>query len=124
MQPFHYVLSNTPFLRFAAICCFLTVLTTVGIHAIFPDPPSDFEQRVLLYRDGYYLLNRWWVVVHCLLVLIAMWGFALIQMRRAAGFAGLGMLFFATFAITEIARQMTVLFYLNPLRAQYKDWTH
>lgn len=111
--------STTAFLRFAAICGFLTVLTTLGIHAIFPDPPTDFEQRVLLFQDKWYLFNRWWVIVHCLLVLVAMWGFALLQMRKAAGFVGLGMFFFATFAITEIARQLFVLFYLNGLRAKY-----
>ena len=111
--------TNTNFLRFASICGFLTVVTTLGIHAIFPDPPSDFEQRILMYKDPVYLLNRWWVIVHCLLVVVAMWGIALVQFRKAAGLTGLGFLFFSVFAIAEISRQMLVLFYLNGLRIQY-----
>jgi len=111
--------TTTNFLRFASICGFLTVITTIGIHAIFPDPPADFDQRILMYKDPLYLLNRWWVIGHCLLVLIAMWGIALVQFRKAAGFTGLGFLFFSVFAIVEISRQMLVLFYLNGLRAQY-----
>ncbi|NUN99575.1 MAG: hypothetical protein HUU01_03055 [Saprospiraceae bacterium] len=111
--------TNTNFLRFASICGFLTVVTTLGIHAIFPDPPADFEQRSMLYKDPLYLLNRWWVIGHCLLVLTAMWGIALLQFRKSAGFTGLGFLFFSVFAIAEISRQMLVLFYLNGLRAQY-----
>lgn len=107
------------FLRFAAVCCFITVITTLGIHLYFPDPPSDFEQRILLYQDTTYLLNRWWVIVHCLLVIISMWGMALALFRRSPGFTGLGFLFFAVFGIAEIARQLFVLFYLNELREQY-----
>lgn len=107
------------FVRLASICCFLTVITTLGIHAYFPAPPTDFEERILLFRDKVYLLNRWWVIVHCLLVIVAMWGFALLQFKKAPGFTGLGLLFFFVFAIAEITRQMIVLYYTNGLREQY-----
>lgn len=107
------------FTRFAAICCFLSVITTLGIHLYFPEPPQDFEQRALLHKNTLYIVNRWWVIVHCLLVLVAMWAFAVIQWRKTAGVAGLGFLFFAVFAIAEITRQMFVLFYMNELREQY-----
>ena len=107
------------FIRFASVCCLLTVVTTLGIHAFFPDPPSGFEERILLFRDKIYLLNRWWVIAHCLLVIVSMWGFALLQMKKAPGFTGLGFLYFAVFAIIEITRQMFVLFYMNELRQQY-----
>lgn len=110
---------NAPFLRFASVCCFLTVITTLGIHLFFPEPPAAFEQRVLLYKNFTYLFQRWWVIVHCLLVMIAMWGFVLERRQKAAGFAGLGFVFFVVFAVTEIARQMMVLFYLNGLRVRY-----
>ncbi len=112
------ILSKT-FTRFAAICCMLTVITTLGIHLFFPPGPSGFEERVLLYKDSIYLLNRWWVIFHCLMVLIAMWGFTLLRIKRSAGFAGLGFIFIAVFAIAEITRQMYVLFYINSLREQY-----
>jgi|JI10StandDraft_1071094.scaffolds.fasta_scaffold511490_2 hypothetical protein len=111
------------FIRFAAICGFLTVFTTLGIHLFFSAAPTDFEARALLFRDSAYLFNRWWVIVHCLLVLVAMWGFFLVQYRKSIGFTGLGFLFFCVFAIAEIARQMFVLFYLNGLRAKYINET-
>ena len=117
------MLIQKKFIRFASICCFLSVITTLGIHAYFPDPPSSFEERVLLFRNTTYLVNRWWVIIHCLLVIVAMWGFALLQFKKAPGFAGLGFLFFCVFAIAEITRQMIVLFYMNGLREQYVNAT-
>lgn len=111
------------FIRFTAICGFLTVFTTLGIHLFFSATPTDFEARALLFRDSAYLLNRWWIIIHCLLVLVAMWGFFLVQYRKSIGFAGLGFLFFGVFSITEIVRQMFVLFYLNGLRAKYVNET-
>ncbi len=107
------------FLRFTAICGFVTVLTTLGIHVFFPDPPADFEARARLFQDTTYLLNRWWIVIHCLLALVAMWGFFLVQYKRSLGFVGLGLVFFGAFTVAEVARQMFVLFYLNGLRARY-----
>lgn len=113
------MLVQKKFTRFAAICCLLSVITTLGIHLYFPDPPADFETRVRLFRDPVYLLNRWWVIIHCLLVLVSMWGFALIQFKKSPGFAGLGFFFIAVFAIAEITRQLIVFFYINELREQY-----
>jgi hypothetical protein len=91
----------------------------LGIHLYFPDPPADFDQRVLLYKDSTYLLNRWWVIIHCLLVIISMWGVAVVQMKKSPGFTGLGFLLMAVFGIAEITRQLFVLFYVNELRGQY-----
>jgi hypothetical protein len=113
------MLIQKKFIRFASICCLLSVITTLGIHAYFPDPPTDFEERILLFRDKIYLLNRWWVIAHCLLVIVSMWGFALLQLKKTPGFTGLGLLFFFVFAIAEITRQMIVLYYTNGLREQY-----
>lgn len=107
------------FLRFASICCFITVVTTLGIHLYFPDPPQDFEKRVLLFRDTTYLINRWWVIFHCLLVIVSMWGFGLIQLRKAPGLIGVGFVFFVVFGVAEITRQMYILYYLNELKQQY-----
>jgi hypothetical protein len=107
------------FIRFAAVCCFLSVITALGIHVYFPDPPASFEERLQLYRNTTYLVNRWWVVSHCLLVIFSMWGFALLQFRKAPGTVGIGFLFFGVFSIAEITRQMMVLFYINRLREQF-----
>lgn len=110
---------NKNFIRFTAICGAITVFTTIGIHQFFPEPPADFEARVRLFQNGTYLFSRWWIIVHCLLVLVAMWGFFLVQYRRSIGLAGLGLIFFVVFAIFEIVRQMLILFYLNGLREKY-----
>ena len=39
------------FIRFASLCCFISVITTLGIHAFFPDPPASFDERILLFRN-------------------------------------------------------------------------
>lgn len=112
---------NTPasFLKITAACGFLSIITTLGIHLFFPPVPADFESRALLFQSGIYLFNRWWIILHCLLVLVAMWGFYLIQRDKKQEWAGLGFLFFGVFAVVEIFRQFLVLFYLNGLRANY-----
>src|SRR5918993_285782 len=115
----HIMQPTNNFIRFAALCCFVSVITTLGIHLYFPEPPADFEQRAVLHRNTLYMVDRWWVIVHCLLVLIAMWGFALLQWKKAPGAAGLGFVFFVVFVVAEITRQMFVLFYMNELREQY-----
>lgn len=107
------------FLKFTAICCLFTAITTLGIHIGFPDFSPDFNERLLLYKNPIYLLNRWWIIIHCILVIISMWGFYLIQKSKTQGFVGLGFLFFCIFSITEIFRQLLVLFYLNGLRIKY-----
>ena len=107
------------FIRFSSVCCFITVITTLGIHAFFPDPPAGFDERILLFRNTTYLVNRWWVIAHCLLVIISMWGFALLLFKKNPGLTGLGFLFFCVFGVAEITRQMMVLFYTNVLREQY-----
>jgi len=111
--------TTTSFLTFAAICSFLSTITTLGIHLWFPDFSPDFNDRLLLYKNNTYLLNRWWVIVHCLLVLFSMWGIYLIQRQKSPAFSGIGLMFFGVFSITEIARQVLVLFYLNGLRIKY-----
>lgn len=111
--------TTNSFLKFTAICGFLSIITTLGIHLYFPDFSPDFNERLLLFKNNIYLINRWWVIVHCLLVLFSLWGFYLIQHNKSPGFTGLGMMFFAIFSFTEIARQVFVLFYLNGLRIKY-----
>lgn len=111
------------FILFAAIACLITVITTIGIHGLFSYGPLSFEERLLLFKNPIYQLNRWWVIFHCLMVLTAMWGFFLLQFKKSPGFAGLGMMFFAVFSFTEIFRQIAVFFYLNQLRQKYLEAT-
>jgi hypothetical protein len=112
-------MNNTNFIRFAAVCGFITVFTTLGLHLFFPAYATDFEDRLLLHSNSVYFFNRWWIIIHCLLALIAMSGFAVFLYKRSPGFIMLGYTFFCTFAIAEVLRQMLVLFYLNGLRVKY-----
>ena len=90
---------------------------------LLSDPPAGFEERILLFRNATYLVNRWWVIAHCLLVIVAMWGFALLLFKKTPGLVGLGFLFYCVFGIAEITRQMMVLFYTNVLREQFYTTT-
>jgi len=114
---------NTQYQRFllvAIVCCLLSVITTLGIHSnLFDLGELSFDERIRLFENSKYIANRFWVIVHCLLVLIAMLGFLLIQFKKSPGFTVLGFVFFAVFSFTEIFRQMFVFFYLNNLRRSY-----
>ena len=110
------------FILIAAICCFLSVITTLGIHSnLFDLGDLSFEERMKLFENSKYMANRFWVIVHCLFVLISMLGFLLIQVKKSPGFTILGFTFFTVFSFTEIFRQMFVFFYLNNLRRAYLD---
>lgn len=114
---------NTQYKRFllvAIVCCLLSVITTLGIHSnLFELGELSFDERIRLFQNSKYIANRFWVIVHCLFVLIAMLGFLLIQFKKSPGFSILGFVFFAAFSFTEIFRQMLVFFYLNNLRRSY-----
>lgn len=106
------------FIFFASICCFITAITTVVIH-LFPYVEMTFDERVLLYRDASYLNNRYLIIAHSFLFFMAMWGVFLTLYKKTITYSGLGILFFGIFSITEIMRQLSVLFYLNGLKEKY-----
>jgi len=108
------------FLLVAIVCCLLSVITTLGIHSnLFELGELSFDDRIRLFENSKYIANKFWVIIHCLFVLIAMLGFLLIQFKKSPGFTILGFVFFAVFSFTEIFRQMLVFFYLNNLRRSY-----
>ncbi len=111
--------NHVTMVKVGAMACWLSAITTVGIHAFFHYEAATFEERLMLYQNTTYLVNRWWVMAHCLLVIIGMWAFLLAQWRKAGATAGLGFVFFVIFGVTEIFRQLMVLFYLNGMRQQY-----
>lgn len=117
--------TNTPYDKFlvvAIVCCFLSVLTTLGIHSnLFDLGELSFDDRIRLFENSKYIANRFWIIIHCLFVLIAMLGFLLIQFKKSRGFTILGFVFFAVFSFTEIFRQMFVFFYMNNLRRSYLE---
>lgn len=108
------------FLKFAATACFLSVLTTVGIHSgLFDFSQLTEQERLLLFQNPYYITSKFWIIVHCLFVLFSMCGMYTILSKKSIGFPFLGIVFFIVFAFTEIYRQMYVLFYLNGLKMNY-----
>jgi hypothetical protein len=108
------------FLLVAIVCCLLSVITTIGIHSnLFDLGELSFDERIRLFENSTYIANKFWVIAHCLLVLIAMLGFLLIQYKKSPGFTIAGFVFFTVFSFTEIFRQMLVFFYLNNLRRSY-----
>lgn len=110
------------FLLLAISCCLLSVITTIGIHSsLFDLGDLNFDERMRLFENSKYIANRFWVISHCLFVLISMLGFLLIQFKKSPGFTILGFSFFAVFSFTEIFRQMFVLFYLNNLKRTYLE---
>ena len=110
------------FLIVAIACCLLSVITTLGIHSnLFDLGELSFDERLRLFDNSTYIANRFWVIAHCMFVLIAMLGFLLIQFKKSPGFTITGFIFFTVFSFTEIFRQMFVFFYLNSLRRSYID---
>ena len=117
-----YTNSFKTFLLFAVICCFLSVVTTLGIHSdLFDLGDLSPDERLRLFQNPRYLAKRFWIIAHCIFVLISMLGFLLIQFKKSPGFSLTGFVFFAVFAFTEIFRQMFVLFYLNNLRRSFLE---
>ncbi len=110
------------FLLIAIVCSFLSVITTLGIHSnLFDLGELNLDDRIRLFENTKYIVNKFWVIIHCLFVLIAMLGFLLIQFKKSPGFTILGFVFFSVFAFTEIFRQMFVFFHINNLRRLYVD---
>ncbi|AUP79452.1 hypothetical protein [Flavivirga eckloniae] len=114
---------NTQYKRFlllAIVCCLLSVITTLGIHSsLFELGELSFDERIRVFENSKYITSKFWIIAHCLFVLIAMLGFLLIQFKKSPGFTIAGFVFFAVFSFTEIFRQMFVFFYLNNLRRSY-----
>lgn len=110
------------FILVAIVCCLLSVITTLGIHSnLFDLGELNFDERIRLFENSTYIANRFWVIAHCLFVLISMLGFLLIQFKKSPGYTLTGFVFFAVFSFTEIFRQMFVFFYLNNLRRSYLE---
>jgi hypothetical protein len=113
---------NRGFILLAIVCCFLSVITTIGIHSsLFELGDLSFDESMRRYENARYMAGKFWIITHCLFVMIAMLGFLLIQFKKSPGFTILGFVFFAVFAFTEIFRQMFVFFYLNNLRRSYVE---
>ncbi len=104
--------------KLAAIGLFLTIGTTLSIHLLF-DVPDSFDERLLLYKDSWYIFSKWVTVIHCLLVFMGMVVICSELKKHHEASYTLGIIGYAGFSFFEIYRQLSVLFYLNPLREHY-----
>ncbi len=100
----------------ATTCAFLSVITTLGIHS-FITGPTSFEESLLMYKTSSYIFSKWWVIIHCLFVVIAIYGISMCVPQSA--FARLGLAFYTAFGLTEIFRMLMVLHYVRELRDRY-----
>lgn len=109
---------NRTFILLAAVCTFATVITNLIIH-FTTFTSATFEENILLYKNVSYLSMNWIIMVHCLLILISMFGMALLLQRYSQPLAILAFIFFILFVFAEWERILNVLWYLNGLRAKY-----
>jgi hypothetical protein len=100
------------------ICGALSVVTTIGIHSFFKSPGS-FEEALVIYKEPMYILSKWWVIIHCLLVIISMYCISKTNALRNKPFISLALVFYIGFGFFEILRMTLVLNYLTTLRDQY-----
>lgn len=118
-QPF-----SRAFIRFAAICAFLSALTTFGVHLLpLLHPAPTFEQQLLLTQNKVYIFRLWVVLIHILLVLVSMWGVFAVRCRTEAGWVGLGLGGFWIFGLAELFRVSLTLNTVNGWRSRYLSET-
>jgi hypothetical protein len=105
--------------KLASLAAFLTVITTFCVHVLFAAGPTDFEARILLFKDLMYIMQRWVIILHGLLVFVTMWGLFLHTYRKSLVWSVPGLIFYTGFIMVELGRMMFILYYLNGLRERY-----
>lgn len=111
------------FLRFAAICAFLSAVTTLCVHLLpGAEVAVTFEEQVALHVNTVYLARLWIVLSHILIVTCSLWGVAACRLKSSGGWLPLGFSAFLLFAWAELFRTAMALFALNAgWRARYAD---
>ncbi len=118
-QPF-----SRAFIRGAAVCAFLSALTTLGVHLLpLLHPAQTFEQQLLMVKNPVYIFRLWVVLIHILLVLASMWGVAAARYRTAAGLLGIGLGGYWIFGLAELFRVSLTLNAVNGWRSRYLNET-
>ena len=102
------------------IMALISVIITLGIHA-FLEGPNSFEDALQMYQTPYYIFTKFWVIVHCAVVLASMYALCRYLQQRGSVFSGLGFVFYAAFGLTEIVRMCLVVGYLAQLRSSYLE---
>ena len=106
------------FYRFAAICSFVSAITTLGL-IFLPEvfaPADDFAARMERVNDPIYRLYAWVYLVHPFFVVAAALGVAMRLRRDAASLVLPGLLAFLLWGATEAGQQALTLMAFNPWR--------
>jgi hypothetical protein len=112
--------ASPAFLRFAALCAFISAVTTFGVHLLpLLHPAPTFETQLQLAKNPVYIFRLWVVIIHILLVLGSMWGVAVVKFRTAPGWIGLGIGGYFIFGLAELFRISIVMNAVNPIRLRY-----
>ena len=118
-------LATPAFLRFAAVCCAVSSVTTLGLiflpYGFAPLADGDTARRLL---DPLYMLRVWVALIHPLFVLIGAMGVFAVRAAVAPGAAFSGLVFFLLWAGTEAVQQSLTLVTLNwAWRTEYLQTT-
>jgi hypothetical protein len=112
-------LSGVPFsqrfYRGAALCSFLSALTTLGLIYLprWYSPVPDIDARMALTTNPAYLLRSWIYLVHPFLCVVAALAVAARCWARTAGAAALGVLGFSLWGAVEAGQQTFTLVALD-----------
>lgn len=106
------------FYRFAAICSFVSAITTLGLIFLpgMLTPADDFAARMARVNEPAYRLYAWVYFTHPFLVVAAALAVAMRLRREAASLVIPGLLAFALWGATEAGQQALTLFAFNPWR--------
>ena len=118
-------LATPAFLRFAAACCAVSSVTTLGLiflpYGYAPIADGDMARRLL---DPVYMLRVWVALIHPLFVLVGAMGVFAARAAVAPGAAFSGLMFFLLWAGTEAVQQSLTLVTLNwAWRTEYLQTT-
>jgi hypothetical protein len=109
------------FYRFAAVCAFLSVVTTLLLIFLpeFYLPGEGFEARMARINDPAYRLRSWVYLLHPFVTWTAALGIALRLRRSAPALALTGLAGFTVWAVTEAGQQALTLNVFDDWRAAY-----
>jgi len=95
------------FFRVAAVCSFLSAITTLGLIFLprLYQPVASFDERMALIDNAAYLTRSWVYLVHPFITVAASLAVAVRQRYRAAGAATVGLLGILLWGGTEAAQQ-------------------
>lgn len=109
------------FYRTAAICSWISVLTTLGL-IFLPEwfaPGDSFEARMARVQDPVYVLRSWIYLLHPFVVVTAALGVAIRLRAVAAAWVLPGLLGFMLWGATEAAQQTLTLVAFDPWREAF-----